>query len=223
MNWKREQPSFFLLMAFSLFGCLLLFLRILYSERLQHTFFLWNLFLAWIPYVCSLLALHLADRKRPVLFGSVLFVWLAFYPNAAYLLTDLLHMKLNPYAPIWFELFLMSTFAIIGLLIGYVSLEHIREIVIRRYSVRISWMFAAFILFLTSFGIYLGRFLRWNSWNVLTHPIDLLKDIGARFFIPFEHPQTWGFTLIVFGFLSLFHAVLLSFGQRTRLDGTKNP
>lgn len=216
MNWRRELPTLIILLAFSLYGCLLLFFRYVYSDRIQHTFFVWNVFLAWIPYGLSLLTMYLVECKQNIalIFSSI--GWFLFYPNAPYLLTDLLHMKLNPYAPIWYELFQMVTFAIIGLFIGYVSLEHIRQLIQRHFGKLYSWIFASLMLFLTSFGIYLGRFLRWNSWNVITHPLDLLEDIGRRFLIPFEYPTTWVFTLVTFGLLMLFHVSIASFAFRER-------
>ena len=64
---------------------------------------------------------------------------------------------------------------------------------------------SSLLLFLGSFGIYLGRYLGWNSWDILQEPFKLFYDIGDRLINPFHHPRTWGMTIFMFLFLSMIY------------------
>ena len=64
------------------------------------------------------------------------------------------------------------------------------------------------ILFLGSFGVYLGRFLRWNSWDIISNPFQLLISIGHRIVSPFDHVQTWGITLVFTAFFYLLYITI---------------
>jgi uncharacterized membrane protein len=64
---------------------------------------------------------------------------------------------------------------------------------------------AIVFLFLSVFGIYLGRFLRWNSWDIISNPFGLMIDIIDRFVNPFSHPRTWGLTLLMGALLNMMY------------------
>ena len=107
--------------------------------------------------------------------------------------------------PVWFDLTLILSFAWTGLLFGFLSLWDI-ESVLRKY-LKNGWVTAisVFLLFLGSFGIYIGRYLRWNSWDIMTSPFQLMYDIGDRLVNPFSHPRTWGMTLFMGLFLNILY------------------
>ena len=205
-----------LLFAFSTLCLVLSVIRVFASATPTFLFLNWNLFLAFIPWALSSLLIiypKLQEKKLAVI--TLLGTWLLFFPNAPYILTDLFHLKHVVSMPMWFDLLLILSFAWVGLLFGFMSLWDIEKILNRyliksrlkgllryRFSVPI---FSSVLLFIGSFGIYLGRYLRWNSWDIIAEPFALIYDIGDRFVNPFEHPRTWGVTLLMGLFLNLVY------------------
>jgi uncharacterized membrane protein len=137
--------------------------------------------------------------------------WLAFLPNAPYVLTDLIHFRVRDGVPYWFDLMMLIAFVWTGTLAGYLSLYLVQLRVRERFGAILSWMFAVGVLALSSFGIYLGRFQRWNSWDVIADPTALFRDIGTRLLNPFDHPRTYAFTLLMALFLIGAYATLVAF------------
>ncbi len=130
----------------------------------------------------------------------LLFVpWLLFLPNAPYILTDLLHLKARDPIPLWYDLLMLLSFGLNGLFLGYFSLIQM-ESVLQRYIPRLTAGFSFLVLFLSAYGIYLGRFLRLNSWDVLAQPRDTAYNVLVPFVHPFDHPRMWAMTLIL-GFM----------------------
>lgn len=153
--------------------------RGMFIHRLEFQGFIWNVFLAWIPLACAL-RIHALAGNSKLTWGRIAgwgSAWFFFFPNAPYIVTDLVHWKNHAPVPKWFDLVLIMTFAWTGLLLGYLSLYLIQEQVRRWKGRNLSWTFVAVILALSSFAIYLGRFERWNSWDVLVHPLGILKDV----------------------------------------------
>lgn len=156
----------------------------------------WNLFLAFIPWLLSSVIVIKGIDKKFILILLIL-SWLVFFPNSPYILTDLFHLRLRSSAPIWFDLIVILSFAWTGLIYGFTSLMDI-EVLLKKY-LKEKWINFTIVLFLflSGFGIYLGRYLRWNSWDILTNPFELSSDIIDRFVNPFIHPRTWGMTLLM--------------------------
>lgn len=205
---KRLNETIFLgVITLFCFGVSLF--RFVYTDTKVFLFLNWNLFLAFIPWaLTSLVIIKPKFQKSRLTLIVLLGSWLLFFPNAPYILTDLFHLRLKSSMPIWFDLILILSFAWTGLLFGFLSLWDIekllRSFMKRTYVIIISVV----LLFIGSFGIYVGRFLRWNSWDILTEPFKLMYDIGDRFINPFEHPRTWGMTIFMGLFLNM---VYLSF------------
>jgi uncharacterized membrane protein len=156
----------------------------------------WNLFLAWIPFIISSSFKRIVKIKK----WKQLFVfstWLLFFPNALYIITDLIHLDLETTVPKWFDAILLFTSCITGLMMAFISLIRVEKYLAYHFSNRIVNVQIVFILFLASFGVYLGRFLRWNSWDIISNPFDLLISIVQRFVFPFQHLQTWGVTVML--------------------------
>ncbi|RYF45189.1 MAG: DUF1361 domain-containing protein, partial [Cytophagaceae bacterium] len=124
---------------------------------------LWNLFLATLPLVWSTTLQSALRRGRSLWAGACFGLWLIFLPNAPYLLTDLIHLEPNPHVPLWYVLAILLSCAGTGTLLGYLSLLDIHAGVERRRGKALGWFVATASLMLCGFGIYLGRFLRWNS------------------------------------------------------------
>jgi uncharacterized membrane protein len=183
--YKQIQPYKFRLTAFFLLGCatllsLALFrLRTSLSGSLDYAFLVWNIFLAWIPLGLAQVASTFAWKRRYLLPALPIFafLWLIFFPNAPYILTDLLHLgHPKPGVPLWFDVLMLLWFAWTGLLLGLVSLLMMQEIVRRELGRIAGWLFVGSVGVLSSLGIYIGRFLRWNSWDLLVDPLSRLSD-----------------------------------------------
>ena len=143
-----------------------------------YQFLLWNLLLAWIPAVFALVTyrFHLRGRRPDFLSGVCALVWFLFYPNALYIVTDFVHLEHRPPVPLWFDLLMIASFAWTGLCLGYLSLYLMQEVARARFGWWASWTFAVVMLALGSVGVYAGRVLRWNSWDVVRHPTSLLRQ-----------------------------------------------
>lgn len=199
-----HHPKFklYLLLNISaIVSCSLLAARISYEENTGYIFLAWNLFLAAIPLMITILLHHVKYlQENTILFGFFAFCWLLFFPNAPYIITDILHFRYNDTSHAWFDLMLLMMFAWTGLITGFVSLDEMQQLLRKRFSTRITSIFVVIAIVLASFGVYMGRFLRWNSWDVLRNPDAILKDILTRIINPFEHPRTYAVTIV----LSLF-------------------
>jgi uncharacterized membrane protein len=158
--------------------------RVLYTGAPTFRFLLWNLFLAWVPFLISF-ALYRFRVSSPaaLLLGGA--AWLLFFPNAPYIVTDFIHLRRSHSELIWYDAIMIASFAWTGLTLGLVSLRMMQSIVRERVGRLASWVFAPVVLLLSSFGVYLGRFQRWNSWDAIVRPYELLHD--ARGLV---HPST---------------------------------
>ena len=155
----------------------------------------WNLFLAWVPYWLST-ALSRARGTIPKV--GLLLLWLLFFPNAPYIITDLIHLRPHHPIPIWYDALVFFSAAWTGLLLGYCSLLRVGSALRQWWGASYARAFSVMSLLLCVFGIYLGRFLRWNSWDALLQPLALLRSISGLL----SHPPTL--------LLSLGIAMLLS-------------
>ncbi len=198
-----------ILLLSSTFCVLLTIFRIQWSSGLGYIFLVWNLFLAWIPFFISS-SLIKASRQGFPLFVPILLLpaWLVFFPNAPYILTDLFHLRHKSQIPVWFDLMLILSFAWNGLMIGFLSLLDIQQFIREKFSNTVGWLFVITALIASSYGVYLGRFERWNSWDVLANPVYLLKDILGTF----THERTFGVTFLlsaflIAGYLTLFNLI----------------
>jgi len=184
-----------------------------YTDSKVYIFLNWNLFLACIPYVISTFVLIQPSlRTKRIVLLVLLPSWLLFFPNAPYILTDLFHLRSRTNMPMWFDLVLILSFAWTGLVVGFMSLWDIEKNLRHHFNTKAIAMVSVVLLFVSAFGIYVGRYLRWNSWDILSNPFGLLYDIGDRFFNPVEHSRTWGMTLFMGVFLNMvywsFHFIL---------------
>jgi len=181
-----QGTVFFVAGLASLVACALVGFRGLYSGHLTHISLIWNLFLAWIPWYFALLADRAFQKAGRVTLAVAIYslCWLLFFPNAPYIVTDFLHLQARYPIPIWFDLFLIFSFAWAGLFLGFSSLYTMQRLVARKFGRLLGWTFTLVMLGLSSVGIYLGRFLRWNSWDVLVDPRGLASDILGRMIHP---------------------------------------
>jgi uncharacterized membrane protein len=149
----------------------------------------WNLFLAWVPYGLALQASLLRARGwgRWWNLGPLGVAWLLAFPNAPYLLTDFIHLKPRPGVPMWFDAAMLASFAASGWLLGLLALEVWKRLLEEWLGRVAAWGGVLAVSVLCGYGIYLGRFERWNSWNVVNRPGSLLEAVFGHVSEPLTH------------------------------------
>ncbi|USB32190.1 DUF1361 domain-containing protein [Paenibacillus sp. YPG26] len=229
VNITNKLGMLLLLFAASVL-CLMLgsYLRT-HTGRDIYTFLYWNMFLAWIPAGLALLLdwiyvyIQRKSVTRIILFVVIGTQWLLFYPNSAYLITDQLH----PFAKFqmengvrswhgiefWYHILLFFSVAVIGVLLGIYSLFSVQELVRRSLGRTKSWIFAVVTLALTSFGIYLGRFIRWNSWDAINSPWQVMEQVVSMFADAEELGRMIPFTGMIMTILLFSYLIVYGFSK----------
>jgi uncharacterized membrane protein len=154
--------------------------RITYSDSGRYTSLIWNLFLAWIPFVLAYFTYTFSWKKWQlyVILPFSAFLWLIFFPNAPYILTDLQHLaKESARAPLWYDVIIMIWFSWTGLLLGLVSMYLMHDVIQRTFGRWVGWAFVFVVSALSSFGVYLGRFVRFNTWDILNDPKEIVVTV----------------------------------------------
>jgi uncharacterized membrane protein len=192
----RMRLTLFLI-AVSLFCIALSVCRVFLAGTYEYLFLNWNLFLAFLPwFLTSVVVLRKVRSRIAILL--VMGIWLLFFPNCLYMLTDLIHLRQTADAPVWLDLIIVLSFAWAGLCYGFVSLMDIESFLKERFHAapKIVTGLSVCMIYLAAFGIYIGRFLRWNSWDLLGNPTELIRGIFDRF----TAGNDWriiGFTLLM--------------------------
>src|SRR5688500_18055737 len=146
-----------------------------------YRFLVWNLILAWVPLVLAVAAYARARRGVDLFVAVLLVPWLLFFPNAPYLLTDFLHLgEGEGPAQLWYDALMLSAFAWTGLLLGFASLYLVQMILRRAVGPAVAWLGVLLALGLASVGVYVGRFIRFNSWDALLHPIRVVEVLNEQ-------------------------------------------
>ncbi|MEZ5007209.1 MAG: DUF1361 domain-containing protein [Chitinophagales bacterium] len=162
--------------------------------------------MAFIPFAISTyLVLFPKVKSKKYTFLGLAFIWMLFFPNAPYIVTDLFHLKPRVESALWLDLGILFAFAWTGLIFGIISLMDMGTFFTEKFGAITTNIGITFFLFVTGFGLYLGRCLRWNSWDILHNPTGLLGDISHRIFFPMDHPSTWGMTLLFGSLLNLIY------------------
>lgn len=234
MNKKKELLSIFnmcLLVSFA--AAIMALFRVYNSKSIGSIIYIWNLMLAWIPFTCSIIISYIYFsnknyKKNSIILYLLMFIWFIFYPNAPYIITDYIHINVSNYVFkikdtlefsknfwIWYDFILISLFAWIGFILGFISLYLNQIIISIKYNKIVSWIFVTIVLFVSGYGIYLGRFIRFNSWDIITNPfgliIHILKDISF---------ESLCFS-IVFGVFLLLTYILLHKVANIKIGNTK--
>ncbi|MEH6538103.1 MAG: DUF1361 domain-containing protein [Psychroserpens sp.] len=180
--------------------------------KLHHSFYLlflvWNLFLAVIPYAITTALISKPKVSRLTLFVSFS-AWLLFLPNAPYIVTDLLHLMNSERHLIWLDVLVIVSFAFNGLILFFLSLSDMEKLLKQYLNPKLVFAVMLSIFGLTAFGIYLGRFLRYNSWEIINNPLNLISDMFDLLFGP--HLETWIFILTFGTFLAISYWLLKAF------------
>lgn len=213
-SYRYRLAIFFLLGTASVLSVALYRFRGFWYEASGFTFLIWNLFLAWIPLLMAYAAwvLSLGRKWLYLIIPFIAFVWLIFLPNAPYIITDFKHLA-EPRAdvPIWFDVMMLMWFSWTGMLLGVVSLYLMQDIVHREFGRWAGWLMVFAVSALSGLGVYIGRFIRWNSWDIFADPVGLTREFvnGA------QDPslRSIGFTVIFAGFFLFVYVTLYAFGH----------
>ncbi|MBN8655366.1 MAG: DUF1361 domain-containing protein [Anaerolineae bacterium] len=213
---NRHSIAVFLLLNVACAACIVLVgARVAYTDSTRHTGLIWNLFLAWIPFILSYLA-HILSWKRLWVYLAIPFVaflWLLFFPNAPYMLTDLqdLARGASQDAPLWYDVIIVVWCSWTGTLLGVISLYLMQDIIARTFNRWVGWAFVFVISGLSSFGVYIGRFVRLNSWDILQDPAETAITILGIVIDPTR--RLAAFTLAYTFFFLFIFLLLYSFSH----------
>ena len=191
------------------FSTLLLLMRMLVTHSIYYIFLEWNLFLAFLPYfLSSQLSGKPLWRKNRWLLLSVFFAWILFIPNTFYILTDLFHLGETGAAPLWYDLLLILSFAWNGMLMGILSVRQMEKIFQEKFRTGNEFVFLYPVMWLNALGVYIGRYLRFNSWDIVTSPFRLVTDILDLLLHPMLHKNAFAMVLTYSIFMTLMYLTL---------------
>lgn len=203
---KRSNLYFNLSLSIG-FAFLLLLFRMNLTDNSFYLFLVWNLFLAGIPFAITQLFKMISKLGSLKVVGFIGFAtWLLFLPNSPYIITDFVHLHNDRSNLVWLDLFLVFVFAFNGLLLGLLSMLDMFSLIENRYGSRVAKYTLLKVCFLSGYGIYLGRFLRFNSWDITTKPISLFYQIAHSL----QEPKVWLITFAFGGFLWILFSVMQS-------------
>jgi uncharacterized membrane protein len=214
MKLDRVSQALVPLLLLTVWSLALVLGRIVVFGGTYYYFLLWNVLLAWVPVIISSYLfwgmIHKQLRAKKVILGILLVIWLLFLPNAPYLLTDFVHLEQRGNVPLSYDVLLLLSFSILGLFQFEYSLIQIRDVLRKVLHVSLTRWFVPAVIILNSIGLYVGRFLRWNSWEIATDPLKLVSDSWRIVTAPQAMVLGVGYIVISAGLLALFHYLVHS-------------
>lgn len=204
---------------------LLVLARVGLTHNFKYGLLVGNLALAWIPLALALLAQRQFEQAgwRHWRFAALAGAWLLFFPNAPYIFTDVVHVFRGSFAHFWADLTLIFIFGLTGLVLGFLSLYLMHSLACQAWGQWRGWGFVGVVSALSGFGIYLGRVLRFNSWDVLVKPAKLIQDVGSWAANPLADSNTGAFPLLYAMFLFLAYVMLYTLTHLPRLHESPSP
>lgn len=196
------------------FSIMLVLVRIVATGYNTYLSLVWNLFLAFVPYAISeWLSKNVAVIEDKHRLWPTLFVWLLFIPNSFYIVTDFFHLVEFDAAPKWFDLLLLFSFSWNGLLFGVLSIRKVQLIITITSRRSFSLAFVFIVMWLNAFGIYLGRYLRFNSWDIIVQPLSLFAEMLYILLHPIRNGMEWGMISTWAIFMTLFYLTIEKLGE----------
>lgn len=198
------------LLSFSAVSTILLVIRIVASGSLRLSFLQWNLFLAWLPVLFAFLIYGRVSSRRDLTWQNMLLFafWIFFLPNSFYIITDLIHLQSSGEVSLLYDTALITSYVLNGLLLGFVSLYIVKRVLSRFLASKEVNFIIQIILLLSAFAIYLGRYLRWNTWDLVFNPAGIIYDVSDRIINPGSYQHTFVVTGVYFVLLSSMYLVL---------------
>jgi uncharacterized membrane protein len=213
--WERYQGIIIALVLSNVVSVGFLLSKMWSEQNSTYSFLLWNLMLALLPLCFSFGLIFSLAKRRWLSWQNITLsvLWLLFLPNSFYLSSDLVHLRDASQANVLFDIVLLLSFSFNGFITGMISLYLIHRELYRRFWASQVHILIGLVLLASSFAIYLGRNLRWNTWDVLVHPAGLVFDVSDRLINPTAHPQALTTTLGFFVLLGSIYIVLWQFAQ----------
>lgn len=187
----------------------LLFTRMVMFADLDYWYLAWNLFLGWVPMLFAILLVASLSKRLWLSWQCLLltFLWLVFLPNSFYIATDFIHILEATPATLLYDIVLILSFTLNGFIMGYLSVIAVHDQLLKRIKTNYAHYLICFVFLLCSFAIYLGRYLRWNTWDIVLNPAGLLFDVSDRLINPLAYEQTFSTTVMFFVLISTFYYV----------------
>ncbi|RYE58344.1 MAG: DUF1361 domain-containing protein [Sphingobacteriales bacterium] len=181
------------LLPLLLFTIILVLVRVAITESPRYIFLLWNVFLAILPLYFSNKAV---TTTKNLMFAFWSGLWMLFLPNSFYIVTDLYHLGISTGIPQWFDLVLISSAAANGIIYSFLSLRNIELRLNGLFNTSVISLLLGLMMLLCGYGVYLGRYNRWNSWDIVCNPLSLVRDIAFHVMHPFRNVDVWGLSLV---------------------------
>ena len=200
---NRSEAELWLAASVGFSICMVISVSV-FNRALTMGFLVWNLFLAFIPLAISnWMSIHARWKRNRIKFCMAFVSWLLFIPNSFYIITDLFHLNSFRNLPLWYELAVILSFAWNGLLIGIISIRQMENLFEEVLPARARVFFVYPIMFLNALGIYIGRYLRFNSWDIITNPIGLARSVSDLALNPVEYRYAWAMVICFSVFMTL--------------------
>jgi len=223
---KRNGPGMLTMQQWLIiscgFSCLLLAARVIVTGYPTYVFLSWNLFLAFLPYaITEWLWAHPGIAKNKMILSGFMTLWILFIPNSFYIITDLFHLDNFHSAPKWFDLLMIFSFAWNGLLLGLMSVRK-TELILEVLSGRGFSLFIVFmVMCLNAFGIYIGRYLRFNSWDIIMQPFSLFHEMFEVLLHPVRNKMEWGMIMVYAFFMTVLYITVKKLGEHFHTTNQK--
>jgi uncharacterized membrane protein len=215
---RREMHR--LLAISMLFSCGLVFARVIYTGKFTFVFLVWNLLLAFFPFLITEL-LYREPRwiNHKIIFLLFFLLWLVFIPNSFYILTDLYHLgdNYNDFrVPDWFDLAMIISFAWNGLLLGILSVRQMEKILNLHFFKMHDLIFIYPVMWFNALGVYIGRYRRFNSWDLFTDPFQLIRGIAEILIHPLAYRYASGMIFCFSIWFTIFYISLKRMSKNLR-------
>lgn len=222
-KWQSPRGQFVVALGISSLVSVGLFAYgALRDHSLASAYLVWNLFLAWLPLLFSVRLMSVLRHKLWSSWEAIAtsFLWLVFLPNSFYIISDFIHLQEVQRVDVLYDALMMVSFVVTGLVLGFSSLYLVHLQLRRRFSPTEAGIWAGLMLLICSIAVYIGRDLRWNTWDILVNPGGLLFDISDRIEHPSAYPQM---LLIIAAFFVLLGSIYNMLWRGTRLFWPQRP
>lgn len=211
----QEKKQLLLFTAFCFF---MLIARMIYTGSFEYRFMGINLLLAWLPYLFVMRIMKLNTKTNKIQIGILLFLWLIFFPNAPYMITDIFHLHEFNSVPMWYDLIMLLSFAYTGMLLAFFSFRKLHRKLLSHRSVYVNAAVAFITFFGCGIGIYLGRYERWNSWEIITQPAYLANEFVNLINNQYALVQMFSLSMVFGVFFTLLYLQLFSRSMQVHIS-----
>lgn len=221
---KKAEPTYhrvlYALVVSNSVSLILSILRILDAGNFRYYFLIWNLFLAWVPLGFAWLLVQRLKSTRWVSWQNITLtiLWLVFLPNSFYLLSDLIHVYDTGEVSHLYDVVMFASFIFNAFFVGYLSVFLVHRELIKRLQLKAAHLLIASVFLACGFAIFLGRSLRWNSWDLAIQPAGILFDVSEGIVNPSSHPESMVTTITFFLLLASNYLVIWELVKALRPD-----